>query len=456
MGVTNSNKTTNLTRIDCDGTFELTLALTAAPDIVSNPTDIVLMLDRSGSMSGAPLANLKNGAKTFIDIIDEATDDTQDGCIGSGSRIGIVSFADTATQNTALISSVSSLDEAVDSLVAGGDTNHADAFERAAALFDPTSSNKKVLVMFTDGKTTAGPDPSPVAAAARAQGITIYAVGLIGSEGIDPSVLNDWATDPDYSHVAITPDDAELEDLFEDLAANISKTGATSIVIHETVAADFRILSTNMPTKGSAMLTGSNTLRWNIPELGVTASEGASLTFVVQHIGTSGGTKKVNASITYEDEQNNTVTFPDPSITVDCSTVITPETCPTPVDLVVEGCSDSLVVDAGEIDMESMGRIVQVDVTVRNVCPGKRVALAVMLSEQDENGVEYPRGTKTITIPAHTAPTCRDVLVKCIKFVLPEDLNVSGERFCAQRNLKARFIAHHIDSDFACCDTIYG
>ena len=153
---------------------------------------------------------------------------------------------------------------------------------------------------------------------------------------------------------------------------------------------------------------------------------------------------------------NNTVTFPDPSITVDCSTVITPETCPTPVDLVVEGCSDSLVVDAGEIDMESMGRIVQVDVTVRNVCPGKRVALAVMLSEQDENGVEYPRGTKTITIPAHTAPTCRDVLVKCIKFVLPEDLNVSGERFCAQRNLKARFIAHHIDSDFACCDTIYG
>ena len=213
MGVTNSNKTTNLTRIDCDGTFELTLALTAAPDIVSNPTDIVLMLDRSGSMSGAPLANLKNGAKKFIDIIDEATDDTQDGCIGSGSRIGIVSFADTATQNTALISSVSSLDEAVDSLVAGGDTNHADAFERAAALFDPTSSNKKVLVMFTDGKTTAGPDPSPVAAAARAQGITIYAVGLIGSEGIDPSVLNDWATDPDATHVAVTPDAADLEDL---------------------------------------------------------------------------------------------------------------------------------------------------------------------------------------------------------------------------------------------------
>lgn len=59
----------------------MTLALTAAPDIVENPTDIVLILDRSGSMAGAPLAAVKEGAKTFIDIIDEATDGSQDGQI---------------------------------------------------------------------------------------------------------------------------------------------------------------------------------------------------------------------------------------------------------------------------------------------------------------------------------------------------------------------------------------
>ena len=78
----------------------MTLALTAAPDIISNPTDIVLVLDRSGSMAGTPLANMKTGAKTFIGIIEEATGGTQDGQIGSGSRIGIVSFADTAIANT--------------------------------------------------------------------------------------------------------------------------------------------------------------------------------------------------------------------------------------------------------------------------------------------------------------------------------------------------------------------
>lgn len=60
-------------------------------------------------MAGTPLANMKSGANTFIDIIDEATDGAPDGNIGSGSRIGIVSFADTAVQNTQLITSVATL-----------------------------------------------------------------------------------------------------------------------------------------------------------------------------------------------------------------------------------------------------------------------------------------------------------------------------------------------------------
>ncbi len=72
MGITNSNKELNAARIDCGGSFQVRLTLTAGPDIV-------LILDRSRSMAGSVLANLKNGAKGFIDIIDEATDGTQGG-----------------------------------------------------------------------------------------------------------------------------------------------------------------------------------------------------------------------------------------------------------------------------------------------------------------------------------------------------------------------------------------
>lgn len=457
MGITNANKQINVTQIDCDGTLKVTLALTAAPDISSNPTDIVLVLDRSGSMSGTPLLNMKAGADTFIDIIDEATDGFKDGNIGGGSHIGIVSFSDTATADTQLITSVATLKNAVNALTAGGATNHADAFTKAIGLFNPASTNAKVIVIFTDGKTTAGVPPAPIAAAARAAGIIIYAIGLIGSDGVDVNVLNDWATDPDSSHVAVTPDAAELEELFADLAANISHPGATDIVIDEILNPEFNIVNVNPPTKGTATMINSTTLQWKIDELGVTGNEGASLEFTIRHISSTSGTKLINQSIHYSDNEGNVVNFPDPTVTVDCGVVITPEECPIPVEFEIEGCKDSLIIDLGDAFLESLGRIVQIDVTVKNVCPERRVALAIILTEVDQHGDEHSRGLKTITIPAHHASGCRDVLVRCIKFVLPEDLDVSGgpsDAICNERRFKARFIAHNIDTDFICCDSI--
>ena len=53
MGITNSNKEVNVSQITCGGTFQVTLGLSAAPDISENPVDIVLVLDRSGSMAEA-------------------------------------------------------------------------------------------------------------------------------------------------------------------------------------------------------------------------------------------------------------------------------------------------------------------------------------------------------------------------------------------------------------------
>ena len=251
MGVTNSNKVLSSDRMDCDGSLRVTLALTAAPDLVSNPTDIVLLLDRSSSMSGVPLASMKDGAKSFIDILAEATGGAPDGQIGAGSRIGIVSFSDFALINASLSTDVALLKSAVDALVAGGATNHADAFLKGMELFDPASQNAQVMVMFTDGNTTSGGPPAPVAAAARAQGIIIYCIGLIGSDGLDIRRLNNWATDPDATHVAVTPNPEDLENLFAQLAANISKPGATNIEVLEAVQPDFVITGIATPGKGS-------------------------------------------------------------------------------------------------------------------------------------------------------------------------------------------------------------
>ncbi len=453
MGITNSNKELSTSQIQCGGTFTVTLSLTAEPNIINNPTDIVLVLDRSNDMLGEPLANLQAGASKFISIVDEATDTAADGQIGFGSRIGIVSFADTATVDAPLTTSVAALNTAVNALTAGGSTNHEAAFTAALSLFDPTSANAKVIVMFTDGITSAGGDANAVATAAKEQGVTIYEIGIEGSEGIFLPNLNEWASDPDTAYVAVTPSDAQLESLFGNLGANITRAGATNIVLTDNIAPCFRITGVSSPTKGTASITGTNTVNWSIPSLGVTASEGAAFTFTVEHIGPCSGVVEVNESIAYSDTEGNTVTFPSPTLNVECSVIICPEGCPDPVDITVSGCTDTVEFDAGTVGLESGGSILSLNLTLQRVCPNRRVALAVILNEVDEDGNEYKRGMKILTVPAHTRDTCQDIAIQCLKFVLPESLDVSPTTGvpCNERFFRARFITNYIDNDYECC-----
>lgn len=313
------------------------------------------------------------------------------------------------------------------------------------------------MVMFTDGKTTTGGDATPVAAAAKAQGVTIYCIGLSGNGGIDEEALNSWASSPASAYVVITPDDEELEDIFADLAGNISNPGAKDIVIKDVISSCFKITSLSTPTKGTASLLSDTSLQWKIDELGAKKSEGASLEFTVLHVGPCSGTIEVNESISYDDKDHNTVTFPSPKIEVDCGDAIFPERCPTPVPIHIDHCEDSVEINGGDIRLESLGRIIQLDVTLKNICPNRRVALAVILTEVDDHGMEHKRGLKTMTIPAHTKQNCSDVIVRCIKFVVPEDLDVSAktDSICHGRNFKARFIANYIDNDFECCSSVY-
>ena len=67
MGVTNYNKELSVTEISCDESFNIRLSLTAEPDITANPVDIVMILDRSGSMSGSAIANLKKRSESVCE-----------------------------------------------------------------------------------------------------------------------------------------------------------------------------------------------------------------------------------------------------------------------------------------------------------------------------------------------------------------------------------------------------
>ena len=448
MPITSANKTTNKTSLAFGDTMQVTLSVTAEPTIISDPVKIALLLDRSGSMRGQALENLKDGAQDFVRIIAENTGSPDGSELLGGSEIGVISFAASATVDSPLTTSVAQLDAAIEALQAQGNTNQAAAFGQAQAMLGTTG--RRICVMFTDGEPTVGPDPAPVAQALRESGVEIYCIGLVGTDGINEETLRAWASTPSSKYVRVSPTPAELEQLFKDVAEDISEPGAENILIEELVSEGFVIIDIAAPEFGTVMQLSPRALNWRIPVLGKTGEQTASLTFTVKHVGTTGGTKKINQSVSYHDDQNNVVTFPEPSVDVDCTQIVVPEPCPQPVELTAEGCRDTLVADAGEISLQSLGRILELSVTIRNVCPRKRVGLAVLLSEQDESGIEHARGTKILTVPAHDSSGCRDVLVKGIRFVLPEDLNVSGCGFCKNRSFKARFLANLIDSDFVC------
>ena len=451
MGITSSNKVVDRSEVGCDGEFQVTLALTAAPDIIENPTDLVLVLDCSGSMSGVPLAAMKEGSDTFINIIQQATDDgSGSGDLGSGTRMGVVSFSSTAVVDAPLTASVSQLKGAVDALTAGGSTNHGDAFATATQLLETGTNPVKVMVLFTDGNTTAGPPPAPIAAQARDKGIIIYCIGLVGSDGLDVSALNNWATDPDSVHVAIAPTPQDLEEIFAELAANLTKPGATDLKIVEQLNPDFEIVNIVTPAKGTVEQQSDTQLTWKMDSLGVSGVESATLAFRARHRGVTGGVKQVNQSIQYSDAQGNLVDFPDPTVNVKCDVVVCAEPCPTPVDVVAERCSDLVVVDVGDVQLGGQGRIIQLELTVKDVCPNRRVALGVILEEVGPDGKTEPRGVKVFTLPAHTQPGCRDVQVQCIRFVVPEDVSLWGKSLCDTRRFQVQVITQAMDGEFRC------
>lgn len=115
----------------------------------------------------------------------------------------------------------------------------------------------------------------------------------------------------------------------------------------------------------------------------------------------------------------------------------------------IDGCNDVLEYELDDSELSSLGRLLNLSFTVKNVCPHKRVAVAVIVHELDHKNKEHPRGLKTFVI-SHKESGCRDIKVKCLHFVLPESLDTSHSpaSMCEKRKFVVRTISHYIDTNF--------
>jgi len=91
---------------------------------------------------------------------------------------------------------------------------------------------------------------------------------------------------------------------------------------------------------------------------------------------------------------------------------------------------------------DSVGRILDVNMTLCNVCPGRRAAVGMHLVELDEAGTEYQRGFRAITVPAHNGAQNRDVALPAVRFIIPEDVAVSNG---CRRHFVVRTDNHYMD-----------
>lgn len=240
IGVSN----TTVEKIDGGGTQNLIFTWPSAFDYVAEtescdaPVDVVLVIDRSGSMREEDkIGQAKSAAEEFIDRLS------------SQDQAAVVTFATEASNppdqslsdnKTRLKTAIAAANIHTDGLQY---TNIADGLRRAIdelATQRHRAESRPIIVMLTDGIPTrptahdkkeneayAAKAAADVAVLAKAQNISLYTIGL-GSD-LNTKLLEDIATAPEQFYQAASG--AELSTVYQKISTAICKKNPSVVEI---------------------------------------------------------------------------------------------------------------------------------------------------------------------------------------------------------------------------------
>ena len=145
------------------------------PEIQSTSTafvrDIALVLDRSGSMTGQKIRDLKDAVSIFLAILEATPSD---------ERVSLASYSTTSLKDLAMTSNLGSVRARVNAYEAGGFTAIGQGLQVGINSLHRDSSSRpfaeKTIVLMTDGIENRNPPVETIVPQAIARGYTIHTV----------------------------------------------------------------------------------------------------------------------------------------------------------------------------------------------------------------------------------------------------------------------------------------
>ncbi len=227
----------------------------------TDPVDVALVIDVSGSMAGEKIDSAKLAAQTFVDVMNVRDGDP------SSDQIGIVSFSSNAQIQIPLTRVRADIDTAIFGLGVGGGTDIVGGLNAGSqVLNDPTQQNtlynaNPVMVLLSDGQQGVA-QVTAAAEQAKATGIRIITIGL-GSDVSTETMIAAASRPEDYLQAQSA---TQLQDIFRQVASQIiQSTAANDVRVNfQYIRDNFELIpnSTNPP----AVVTG-DILSWVFSEV---------------------------------------------------------------------------------------------------------------------------------------------------------------------------------------------
>ncbi len=132
--------------------------------------DIVLVVDRSGSMEGQKFADLVNAIGTFTATLGQTPVE---------EKVGLASYNDIATEDVNLTDNLELITDTMAALPVGGFTSISRGMQAGKNIMDASPRGdfvERTLIVMTDGLHNRGPEPRNVAIALAAEGVTIHTI----------------------------------------------------------------------------------------------------------------------------------------------------------------------------------------------------------------------------------------------------------------------------------------